>query len=150
MIPILILWSTLLFPQPIQAPAPPSSPQEQEISSVIQQQLDAFTLNDYEAAYQLASKQVKEKFSQEGFTKMVHTNYPEITKSIRVLVDKINLDPDQDHAVARIRITGFNHKKITAEYQMVHERDGWKIDRMTIVPVRASMENREKRNASPL
>lgn len=134
MIPTLILWFALLATRPVQAPDP--SLQEKEIASVIQQQLDAFTFNDYETAYRFASKQIHTQFSQEQYAEMVRTDYLQITKSIRVAFGKIQFAPDPIHATARVEITGFNHKKVTAEYRMIHEDDGWKVDGITILPVR--------------
>lgn len=131
MIPTLILWFILL---PIQTPAP--SPQEKEIRSVIQQQLDAFTFNDYEEAYHLASKKTKDHFSKDQYAEMVRTEYPQITKSIRVSFGEVRFNPDPAHAIVRVEITGFNHKKVTAEYQMIREEEGWKVDGITLIPVR--------------
>lgn len=137
MIPSLILWFTLLSVQPIQAPAP--SPEEQAIESVIRQQLDAFTFNDEEEAYRFASKQVHQKFSQDQYAEMIRADYPQITKSLRASFEKIHLD-DAAHATARVQITGFNHKKVTAEYRMIREEEGWKVDGLAIIPVRASAD----------
>ena len=136
MIPALILWFSLLPVSPIDVPAPSST--EQEIEAVIRQQLDAFVFNDYGAAYALASKQVKKKFSEDQFAEMIHSDYLQLTKSIRVVFDRINLDADQTHADALVQVTAFNHKVVRTEYQMVHEEGGWKIDAMTILPVRTS------------
>jgi hypothetical protein len=139
MIPSLILWFTLLTlrpsTRPVQTPDP--SLEEQEIRSVIQQQLDAFTFNDYESAYKLASKKIKDRFSQDEYTEMVRADYLQISKSIRVSFGEIHFSSDPAHAIVRVEIVGFNHKKVTAEYQMIREEDGWKVDGITIIPVRA-------------
>lgn len=134
MIPTLILWFTLLSVQSIQAPDPSS--QEKEIQSVIRQQLDAFNFNDFEEAYRLASKQTQDQSSLDQYEEMVRTNYPQITKSIRASFGEIRFIPDPTHAVVQVEITGFNHKKVTAEYRMIQENDGWKVDGITMIPVR--------------
>ncbi len=134
MIPTLILWFTLLSVQSIQAPGPSS--QEKEIQSVIRQQLDAFNFNDFEEAYRLASKQTQDQSSLDQYEEMVRTNYPQITKSIRASFGEIRFTPDPTHAIVQVEITGFNHKKVTAEYRMIQENDGWKVDGITIIPVR--------------
>jgi hypothetical protein len=139
MIPSLILWFTLLTlrpsSRPIQTPSP--SPQAEEIASIIQQQLDAFTFNDYEEAYRLASKKIKDQFSLDQYAQMVRAEYPEITKSLSVSFGEIHLSPDPTHATARVEITGFNHKKVTAEYQMIREEEGWRVDGVKVIPLRA-------------
>jgi len=134
MIPTLILWSTLLSTQPVQDSPP--SPQAEEIASVIQQQLDAFTFNDYETAYNLSSKKIKDQLSQEQYAEMVHNDYLQITKSFRASFGEVRFTPDAAHATVRVEITGFSHKKVTAEYQMIQEEDGWKVDGITILPLR--------------
>ncbi|NKE73319.1 DUF4864 domain-containing protein [Candidatus Manganitrophus noduliformans] len=139
MIPSLILWFTLftLRPstRPIQAPDP--SPEAQEIASVIRQQLDAFTFNNYEEAYRLVSKKTKDRLSLDQYAQMVRAEYPEITKSLSVSLGEIRFAPDPTHATARVEITGFNHKKVTAEYQMIREEEGWRVDGITITTLRA-------------
>lgn len=138
MIPSLILWFTLLTLRPSTRPilAADPSPEAQEIASVIRQQLDAFTFNDYEEAYRLSSKKIKDQFSQEQYAERVHTDYPQITKSIRVSFGEVRFSPDPTRAIVQVEITGFSHKKVTAEYQMVQEEEGWKVDGITILPVR--------------
>ncbi|MCG3116316.1 MAG: DUF4864 domain-containing protein [Candidatus Manganitrophus sp. SA1] len=139
MIPSLILWFTLLTlrpsTRPIQAPDP--SPEEQQVASVIRQQLDAFTFNDYEEAYRLTSKKIKERFSPDQYVQMVRAEYPEITKSLIVSFGGIHFSPDPAQATARVEITGFNHKKVTAEYQMIREEEGWRVDGITLITLRA-------------
>lgn len=131
MLSIMLLWSTLLLQAPAEAIP--------EIESVIQEQLDAFNFNDYETAYRLASKAVHDRLSQEAFERDVRADYLPLTKTIRVAFNKIDVDPDQIHATVRIEATAFNHKKITAEYRLVHEEEAWKIDGMAILPVRTSV-----------
>lgn len=133
MISTLILGFTLLSLSPVQD----LSSQEKEIASVIQQQLDAFTFNDAEEAYRFTSKQIHQQFSQEQYAEKVRADYPQITKSLRVSFQKIHLD-DPTHATVRAEITGFNHKKATAEYRMILEEDGWKVDGITLIPIRTS------------
>ncbi|MBI3803200.1 MAG: DUF4864 domain-containing protein [Nitrospirae bacterium] len=143
MLPFFLLWSALFIPtRTAQTPTAQSPTAIEEIQSIIQQQLDAFNLNDYETAYHLASTQVRNQFSPDQFQERIRTDYPQLTKSLRLTFDQIDLDTGRTHAVARIEVTGFNHKKITAEYQLIHEDEGWKIDQMAIVPLRASIRGR--------
>ena len=132
---LLILWSTLQLLNPTTADP---SLEEKEIVSVIRRQLDAFTFHDDETAYRFASKRMKDQFSQDQYAEMVRANYPQITQSIRVSFGEIRFDADPARATALAEITRFNHKTATAEYRMIHEEDGWKVDGVKLLPVRTS------------
>ncbi len=142
MVLFIVLWLFLFFPgvggriSGDHAQARTEDSFSQEIESVIRQQLDAFGLNDYETAYGFASKEVKRQLSRSQFEERVRTDSPQIIKSIRVTFEKIVFDPDRIHATALLQVTGFNHKKVTAEYRMVLEEGEWKIDGMTVLPIR--------------
>jgi len=114
----------------------PSNPQEQEIRSVIQQQLDAFNRKDYDTAYSFASRHIQAKFSRPEFEEMVKDGYPQIAKSRRVVFDKIAFSETANRAVATVTITGLDRITITANYRMVLEDGKWKIDGVMMIQER--------------
>jgi hypothetical protein len=104
-----------------------TKPREEKIRSVIQEQLDAFNRDDYDAAYRFASRRIQFKFSRAEFELMVKGGYPQIAKSRRAVVGAISFS-DEDRAAASVRITGKDRVTITANYRMVQEDGKWKID----------------------
>ena len=110
-----------------------SNPQEQEIRSVIQQQLDAFNRKDYDTAYSFASRHIQAKFSRLEFEEMVKDGYPQIARSRRAVFDKIAFSETENRAMATVTITGLDRITITANYRMVREDGKWKIDGVMMI-----------------
>ena len=73
-----------------EAQAAKTAPQEENIRSVIQQQLDAFNRGDYDTAYLFASRHIQTKFSRPEFEQMVKGGYPQIARSKRAVFDTIS------------------------------------------------------------
>jgi hypothetical protein len=97
------------------------------IQGVIQQQLKAFSADDYPSAYRHASKQIQSKFTPDEFKAMVRTGYPQIAKSLRAVFGEIRYSDDRLHATAQVDVTGTDLVTVRARYRMVME-DDWKID----------------------
>jgi ABC-type transporter MlaC component len=93
----------------------------------IMKQLEAFRRDDYDAAYVFASAEIKQMFDRQAFERMVKGGYPEIARSTSAVVSRTEVGPDGDVFV-QLRIRGANGSGIEALYQMVPERDGWKIN----------------------
>lgn len=110
-----------------------SNPQEQEIQSVIQQQLDAFNRKDYDTAYSFASRHIQTKFSRPEFEEMVKDGYPQIARSRRAVFEKITFSETENRAMATVTITGLDRITITANYRMVREDGKWKIDGVMMI-----------------
>ena len=118
-----------------EAQAVKTTPQEEKIRSVIQQQLDAFNREDYDAAYLFASRHIQTKFSKREFEQMVKGGYPQIARSKRAVFDTISF-PEENRAMATVMITGLDRISITASYRMVWEDGKWKIDGVTMLEER--------------
>jgi len=102
-------------------------------SEPIMSQLEAFRRDDYDAAYVFASAEVKQMFDRQAFERMVKGGYPEIARSTFALVARTEVSPDGDVYV-QVRIRGANGSGIEAVYQMVRERDGWRINSVVTRP----------------
>jgi ABC-type transporter MlaC component len=99
----------------------------------IMKQLEAFRRDDYDAAYVFASTEIKQMFDRPAFERMVKGGYPEIARSTSAVVSRTELGPDGDVFV-QLKIRGANGTGIEALYQMVPERDGWKINSVMTRP----------------
>ena len=99
----------------------------------IMRQLEAFRRDDYDAAYAFASAEIKRMFDREAFERMVKGGYPEIAQSAFALVSRTEVAPD-GHVHIVVRVKGANGIGIEALYEMVRERDGWKINSVVTRP----------------
>lgn len=104
-----------------------------QIKSVIQQQLAAFNAEDYDAAYQYASKDIQSAFSRVEFEAMVRSGFPQIAHSLKSSFGKIELAEDGTHAEALVHVTGENHVTVLARYMLVLEEEGWKNNGVIIL-----------------
>lgn len=102
-------------------------------SDPILQQLAAFRRDDYDAAYEFASSQIRDRFDRTAFERMVKSGYPEIARSTFAAVAEARL-VTKDHAIVRVKIQGANGKGIEALYDMVLEDRGWRIDGVVARP----------------
>jgi len=122
-LPVILLGFLLFTASPVFADDP-----SRLIQGVIQEQLKAFNADDYPAAYRYASKHIRAKFMLDEFEAMVRTGYPQIARSLRASFGDISLSEDKRHAVSRVEVTGADHVTVQAQYRMVLEDGGWKID----------------------
>ena len=103
------------------------------IKSVIQQQLDAFNDDDYDTAYQFASKHIQSVFTQTEFETMVRTGFPQIAKSRKASFDEITLSDEGSFADAIVHVTGVDRVTVIARYKMVMEEGKWKNNGVIIL-----------------
>ena len=99
----------------------------------VMKQLEAFRRDDYDAAYVFASAEIKQMFDRPAFERMVKEGYPEIARSTSAVVSRTEMGPDGDVFV-QLKIRGVNGTGIEALYQMVPERDGWKVNSVMTRP----------------
>jgi hypothetical protein len=102
-------------------------------SEPIMRQLEAFRRGDYDAAYGFASTEIKQMFDREAFERMVRDGYPEIARSAFAIVSGADVGPN-GHVYVHVRVRGGNGLGIEALYEMVQERDGWKINSVMTKP----------------
>ena len=103
------------------------------VAEPITKQLEAFRRDDYDVAYSFASAEVKQMFDRQAFERMVKGGYPEIADSTFALVSRTEAAPD-GHIFVRVKIRGANGNTIEALYDMVRERDGWRINGVVTKP----------------
>jgi len=99
----------------------------------VMQQLEAFRRDDFDAAYALASAQIRQLFDRASFEHMVRTGYPEIARSSSAALADIREAPDGP-VYLRLVIRGANGRSIDAVYEMVVEEGAWKINGVVARP----------------
>lgn len=124
LMPFILLGLLIFAAGPVHA----DDPSGRLIQGVIQQQLNAFSADDYPAAYGHASKHIQDKFTLEEFRAMVRTGYPQIAKSLRAVFGEIRYSDDRLHATAQVDVTGTDLVTVRAQYRMVMEDGSWTVD----------------------
>lgn len=121
---------------PAIAPKPPPPPQwktataaqRKVIAAPIRAQLEAFAKNDWKTAIQFQSAGLQQNFaSPKDFQAMMQTSYPQFATCQKVEFFQIQISPDGKIAQAQARVTGSDHTKASAIYQMVRESDGFRV-----------------------
>ncbi len=96
-------------------------------TDLVMRQLEAFRRDDFEAAYALASREIRKIFDRAGFERMVRSGYPEIAQSVAADVEASRQTGD-GQVYLRLRIRGANGRSIEAVYEMVREGREWKVN----------------------
>lgn len=107
--------------------------QDDPISSVIQNQLDAFQADDFATAFTYASPMIKGMFgTSENFGIMVQRGYPMVHRPAGV----IYLDQREAGPVTyqTIEITDQRGQAHFLEYEMIETAEGWQINGVRFVP----------------
>jgi len=98
-----------------------------EITSVIQRQIEAFQLDDFETAFSFASPNIKRLFgSSDRFGMMVQQGYPMVHRPGEIEY----LDKSQKGAAIYQKVRIFDQSGVahTLEYEMIEAPDGWQIN----------------------
>lgn len=103
------------------------------IKSVIHEQLKAFNNDDYDSAYQKASKHIRSEFSRTEFETMVRRGYNQIASSREATFGNISFSENGTRAVAMVTIVGTDQVTVIARYKLVWEGKKWKIDGVSIL-----------------
>jgi hypothetical protein len=94
------------------------------LHAVIADQLAAFRVGDYAAAYVFADREIKSQLPVERFEQMVKTGYPIIAHSVSA---KFGLTFDNgDEAVVNVRVAG-NDDSLTYQYLLRRDGESWRI-----------------------
>ncbi len=96
-------------------------------TDLVMRQLEAFRRDDFEAAYALASREVRKIFDRAAFERMVRSGYPEIAQSAAADVEASRQTGD-GQVYLRLRIRGANGRSVEAVYEMVREGRDWKVN----------------------
>lgn len=109
-----------------------SRAQGSEIPDVIRDQISAFQVDDFSAAFDYASPTIKRLFgTPERFGQMVQNGYPMVYRP-----DEVHMLELRDMGAARVQrvmIRDGGGRLHFLDYQMVPSADGWQINGVQIV-----------------
>ena len=109
------------------APAQTEDAAIRAATDLVMRQLEAFRRDDFEAAYALASREIRKIFDRGAFERMVRNGYPEIAQSAAAEVEASRQTGD-GQVYLRLRIRGANGRSVEAVYEMVREGREWKVN----------------------
>ena len=104
-----------------------------DASQVALRQLSAFRHDDFDAAYGLASSEIRLVFDRQAFEHMVRVGYPEIARSVSGVVTDGRVEPG-GHAWVVLVIHGANGRAVEAVYELVREKGQWRINGVVTRP----------------
>ncbi|SDJ15854.1 DUF4864 domain-containing protein [Lutimaribacter saemankumensis] len=123
----LVLTLALLF-----GLALPAGAQQQQITGVIDQQLDAFKTDDFERAFSYASPTIKRIFrTPENFGVMVRRGYPMVWRPAEVRY--LDLREVAGNLWQRVQITDAKGGIHLLDYQMIETENGWQINAVQLL-----------------
>ena len=101
--------------------------EENEIKSIVNQQLEAFKNDDFEKAYSFASPTIKKMFSSpEVFRKMVIGGYQAVYRPQSIKIGSVEII--KGVATLKVYLIDPNGEFVTANYLMEQQEDGeWLI-----------------------
>ena len=107
-----------------------------DIRDVISRQLEAFEADDFEAAHELASPFIQDKFGTvENFGQMVRDAYPVVHRHGRV--DFGGLEDVGGRLVQRVYTTDAGGRLFELQYEMIQTEDGWKINGVQVLQAKS-------------
>lgn len=105
----------------------PAAAQDQDITAVIDQQLDAFKSEDVERAFDYASPTIKGLFgTPQNFATMVQRGYPMVWRPAEVRY--LDLREVAGNLWQRVQITDEQGSVHMLDYQMIQTENGWQIN----------------------
>lgn len=111
----------------------PAMAEEGPIRQTIQNQLDAFSQDDFATAFTYASPSIKSMFgTAENFGLMVRQGYPMVHRPADVQM--LDLHEEGGRLWQRVMITDQNGQRHVLDYQMIETADGWQINGVRILP----------------
>ena len=124
----LVFWAMLVvLAGAVVAPAQTDDVAIRAATDLVMRQLEAFRRDDFEAAYALASREIRRIFDRAAFERMVRSGYPEIAQSAGADVEASRQTGD-GQVYLRLRIRGANGRSVEAVYEMVREGREWKVN----------------------
>jgi hypothetical protein len=95
-------------------------------AELVMQQLNALRAHDFEAAYALASKELRRHFSRAEFEWMVKRAHPEIASSAYAFV--VRTHEAEGYVYVTVKVHGKNGKDVEALYEVVREGIALKVN----------------------
>lgn len=111
----------------------PVAAQEEPIQQVIQNQLEAFEVDDFARAFTYASPVIKGIFgTPENFGAMVSQGYPMVHRP--GAVQMLELREVAGNLWQRVMITDQAGRTHVLDYQMIETPEGWQINAVQLLP----------------
>ena len=111
--------------------ATPAKAQDDEIRSVITQQLQAFQVDDFETAFTFASPMIQSIFrNPQRFGQMVRNGYPMVWRPADVQFGRI--ETRSGRTVQIVYFTDQAGRMFEAEYEMIQSGEAWEINGVAI------------------
>ncbi|MCM2561725.1 DUF4864 domain-containing protein [Lutimaribacter sp. EGI FJ00015] len=105
----------------------PGHAQQQAITDVIDEQLQAFKADDFDRAFTFASPTIKDIFrTPENFGAMVRRGYPMVWRPAEVRY--LQLRDEAGSLWQRVQITDAQGRVHLLDYQMIETENGWQIN----------------------
>jgi len=103
-----------------------------EIEKVIGQQIEAFQVDDFDAAFKYATPGIQKRFeSPEKFALVVVHSYPMVWRPIEV--QYLSVEHYSDYSLQKVMITDRNKTLHILVYEMVPIDQSWRIGGVQIV-----------------
>lgn len=113
--------------------APVAGPVENDIETVIRNQIEAFRTDDFIAAYSYASPNIRRLFgSAENFGLMVRRGYPMVWRPNGVQF--LDLQNNGGRLLQSVQIRDMRGAYHILDYVMVQTPEGWRIDGVFLRP----------------
>ena len=97
-----------------------------DIEKVIGQQIDAFKVHDFKAAFEFATPGIQKRFgSPERFAFVVLHQYPMVWRPSEI--QYIGIEQYRDHALQKVMIIDHHKTLHMLVYEMVPMTQGWRI-----------------------
>jgi len=111
---------------------PAAADTKDEVTAVIQSQIEAFLADDFATAFTFASPGIKGMFgSSDRFGQMVREGYPMVWRPAEVRY--LDLRTEGGYPAQRVLITDENGASHLLEYRMLPAGDGWQIGGVRIL-----------------
>ena len=101
----------------------------EEPAALVLRQIEALRARDYGGAYALASRELRRTFSPGEFEWMVRRAHPEVASSSSAAV--VRTRESGGYVYVTVHVQGRNGRRVEALYEVVRERDGWKVNALS-------------------
>jgi hypothetical protein len=103
-----------------------------EAAALVLRQIEALRAHDFGGAYALASRELRRTFTRGEFEWMVKRAHPELASSASAVV--VRTSESAGFVYVTVHVQGRNGRRVEALYELVRERDGWKVNAVTSRP----------------
>ena len=97
-----------------------------DLYAVVNEQLGNLRRQNFPAAYSQASLEIQQRFTVDEFARMVRLDYPTLMEPTQAEYGPV--EARGNHAAIRVYLIGRDGLVMPCLYQLVREREGWRID----------------------